>query len=159
MKNNLLFILFICISTSLLSQKRYVKTYYSDNILMEEGWKQNENKIAFWTFYHKNGNIKKQGHFNNNQATKYWYFYRKDGTIEKEGHFLNGKQNNWWIFYDRNGEIKKKCQLKDNIKDGYCLLYQKQKLVKALQFSNNKQVKEWTDFSSFKRDNDLNALK
>ena len=50
-------------------------------------------------------------------------------------------------------------QLKNNQKNGYCLLYKKQKLVKAVKFKNGKKIKEWSDFSSFKEENSLNDLK
>lgn len=159
-KNSILFILFIIINTtSLFSQKEYSKKYYGDAVLKEEGWVDNGNKTGYWTFYHENGVIKKQGHFKNNYPIKYWYFYHKNGSPEKEGHFVNGKQNKWWLFYDKNGSINHKCQLIDNQKNGYCLVYKEERLVKALRFSNDEKVKEWTDFSSFRKENDLKDLK
>ena len=73
--------------------------------------------------------------------------------------FKGGKQNNWWLFYDKDGFVNHKCQLKNNQKNGYCLLYQKNKLVKAYKFKKGKKIKEWNDFSSFKQENNLNDLR
>jgi antitoxin component YwqK of YwqJK toxin-antitoxin module len=69
------------------------------------------------------------------------------------------KKNNWWLFYDKEGHIAHKCQLKNNQKNGYCFLYEKKKLVKASKFKNGKKTKEWTNFSSFKKENSLNDLR
>ena len=78
---------------------------------------------------------------------------------EKEGHFSKGKQQKWWLFYDKTGAINHKCQLKDNKKNGYCLLYTKGKLEKASKFIGGKKIKEWTDLSSFKKENSLLDLR
>ena len=159
MKNSFLLIVFLGIGCCLFSQKKYLKNYYDNGVLKEEGWINNQIKTDFWTFYSQNGNIKKQGHFKNNHPIKYWYFYRKNGSLEKEGHFADGKKNSWWLFYDNEGNINHKCQFKNNQKNGYCLLYKKKKLVKALHFSNGNKINEWTDFSSFKKENNLMDLK
>ena len=95
----------------------------------------------------------------NNLETKYWYFYSDNSVTEKEGHFKKGQKNDWWLFYDKNGNVNHKCQLKNNQKNGYCLLYQKKKLVKASKFKEGKKIKEWKDFSSFKKENNLLDLR
>ena len=159
MKNNLICILFVLINGIVFSQKKYTKEYYNDGVLKEEGWVNNELKTGFWTYYYKNEVVKKRGHYKNNLPTKYWYFYRKNGVLEKEGHFVNGTKNNWWLFYDEKGNINHKCQLTNNQKNGYCLLYKENRLIKALRFKKDKKIKEWTDFSSFKKENNLNDLK
>ncbi len=157
-KSVLLFF-FCCFSSISIAQKNYVKEYYSNGAIKEEGWILNNYKTNYWKFYYKNGTLKKEGHFKKNLPTKYWYFYRKDASKEKEGHFVNGKQNQWWLYYDNEGNINHKCQLKDNKKNGYCLVYRKRKLIKAVKFENGKKVNEWTDFSSFRNENDLDDLK
>ena len=119
----------------------------------------NTKKTAFWKFYYQTGILKKEGHFKDNLETKYWYFYSKDADKEKEGHFKKGVKYNWWLFYDNNGFVNHKCQLKNNQKNGFCLIYKKQKLVKASKFKNGKKIKEWTDFSTFKDENSLNDLR
>ena len=140
-------------------QKTYHKSYYSNGNIKEEGWQIGGTKIDYWKFYYKNRVLKKEGHYKNNLPVNYWYFYHKDGKKEKEGHFVNGKQNKWWLYYDKEGHVNHKCQLKDNIKDGYCLLYRKKQLIKAVKFEDGKKINEWSDFSSFKKENDLNDLK
>jgi len=49
--------------------------------------------------------------------------------------------------------------MKHNLKNGYCLLYKNNKLIKASKFAENKKLKEWKDFTSFKRENNLSDLK
>lgn len=159
MKNNIIAFLFLLMGSYLFSQKKYIKEYYNDGVLKEEGWSKNGIKTGYWTYYYKNKSVKKRGHFKNDLPIKYWYFYRKNGLLEKEGHFIAGIENNWWLYYDNDGNIDHKCQLTNNQKNGYCLLYKKNKLIKALRFSNNQKIKEWTDFTSFKKENSLNDLK
>ncbi len=158
MKINIL--LFFCLWTCVaFSQKNYVKVYDDDGNLREEGWMKDQQKEGYWYFYYANTRVHKKGHYKNNLPTNYWYIYREDGGLEKEGHYENGKKNKWWLYYDLKGNISHKCQLKDNLKNGYCLMYSDNKLVKASKFINNKKIKEWDDFSSFKEENNLNDLK
>ncbi|WP_299106389.1 hypothetical protein [uncultured Tenacibaculum sp.] len=156
-KEIMLFVLFL-FSLQSFSQKKYHKAFYGNGKIKEEGWLLKDKKTKYWKFYYKNGTLKKEGHFKNNLPIKYWYFYRKDASKEKEGHFVNGKQNKWWLYYDNDGNVNHKCQLKNDKKNGYCLLYKKQKLVKAVKFKNGKKINEWTDFSSFKKENSLKDL-
>lgn len=158
-KKGIMFFTLFLFSISTFCQKKYFKSYFSNGNLKEEGWLKNNEKINFWKFYYKNGTLKKEGHYKNNLPTKYWYFYRRNSSKEKEGHFVNGKQNNWWLYYDNSGYINHKCQLKNNKKNGYCLLYKKKKLIKAVKFKNGKKINEWTDFSSFKKENSLKDLR
>ena len=153
------FTLLISFSTTLFSQKKYKKVYYKNGNLKAEGWTLENTKIDYWKYYHKNGNLKKEGRFKNDLETNYWYFYTENSTIEKEGHYKIGKKVNWWLFYDKDGNVNHKCQLKNNQKNGYCLIYNKRKLIKASKFKGGKKIKEWTDFSSFKKENNLNDLR
>lgn len=150
----LLFLAYSCFP-----QKVYQKNYFDNGKIKSEGWIENDKKEKYWVFYYKNGNIKEKGHYKNGLRNKYWYFYNRDTSKDKEGHFVNGLKNKWWLFYDNDGNVNHKCQLKNNRKDGYCLIYRNRKLVKASKFENGKKIKEWKDFSSFKRENNLNDLK
>jgi competence protein ComGF len=67
--------------------------------------------------------------------------------------------NNWWLFYDQAVNVQHKCQLKNNQKNGYCLLHEMKKLIKASKYSDGRKIKEWTNFLSFKNENSLNDLK
>ena len=109
--------------------------------------------------YFNNGNLKEEGSFKDDKKIKYCYFYSQNETLEKEGHFNEGVKNNWWLFYDDKGNINHKCQLKNNQKNGYCLIYDNEKLIKASKFKEGKKIKEWTDFSSFKKENNLLDLR
>ena len=82
MKNSFILILSFIVSTTLFSQKKYLKEYYADGILKEEGWIKDGIKVGFWVSYYQNKNIKKKGHFKNDQPIKYWYFYHKNGLLE-----------------------------------------------------------------------------
>ncbi len=158
MKNKLyLFFLLSCFTV--FSQNEYHKSYYNNGNLKQEGWLKNNDKIKYWKFYHQNGALKKEGSFKNDLPSKYWYFYRENASKKKEGHFIRGKENKWWLFYDNEGNVNHKCQLKDNQKNGYCLLYQKRKLIKAVKFKNGKKINEWKNFSSFRKENNLKDLK
>lgn len=143
----------------LFSQEKYQKSYYKNDVLKAEGWIKDNKKTGYWKFYHRNGNLKKEGRFKDGLESKYWYFYSKNSVKEKEGHFSKGKQQKWWLFYDKLGNLNHKCQLKDNRKNGYCFIYVEKKLQKALQFKNGEKMKEWTDFSSFRKENNLNDLR
>lgn len=158
-RNFFVFLFFLCYSANLFSQKEYHKEYYKNGQLKKEGWIINDTKIDYWKFYYKNGNIKKEGRYKDNLESEYWYFYSENSSKEKEGHYKKGRKYDWWLFYDKDGNINHKCQLKNNQKNGYCLIYRKQKLVKASKFKGGKKIKEWKDFSSFKKENSLNDLK
>lgn len=158
MKNSIFLFLFL-MSVSLFSQKIYKKIYFEEGNLKSEGWQVSNEKNGYWKFYHKNGEIKEEGHFKDNLKTKYWYFYRDNSVKIKEGHFNKGKQENWWMYYDDYGNIVHKCQLKNNQKNGYCFLYKNKKLNKAMRFKNGKKMDEWTDFTSFRKENNLNDLR
>ncbi|WP_228454922.1 toxin-antitoxin system YwqK family antitoxin [Polaribacter haliotis] len=152
-------LLIILWSTNVFAQKKYYKEYYKNGQLKQEGWLLNDIKVDYWKYYYKNGSLQKEGSFKNNFEIKYWYFYRQNSSIKQEGHFKEGKKNNWWLFYDKEGNVDHKCQLKNNKKNGYCLMYNKKKLIKASKFKNGNKLKEWTDFSSFKDENNLNDLR
>ncbi|WP_075340412.1 toxin-antitoxin system YwqK family antitoxin [Tenacibaculum agarivorans] len=158
MKNKFL-LLFLFVSIIGIAQKVYQKNYYPDGSIQEEGWIKDNVKHDFWKFYYQNGKIKEKGHYKNGLKHKYWYFYRENSSKIKEGHYVNGIENKWWSYFNKDGQLIHKCQLRDNKKNGYCLVYKQNKLVKASKFVNDKKIKEWTDFSSFKRENNLNDLK
>jgi hypothetical protein len=155
----ILLLILVCFTTNSFAQKTYNKEFYNNGQLKVEGWILDNEKTDYWKFYYRNGKTEKEGTFKNNVAVKYWYFYTKNGIIEKEGHFKKGEKSNWWLFYDKDGNVNHKCQLKNNQKNGYCLIYSKKKIVKASKFKEGKKIKEWTDFSSFRRENSLNDLR
>ncbi len=158
-KKNIALLFLVVFYQQIWCQRIYYKNYYANGNLKEEGWLVGNKKIDYWKFYYKNKALKKEGGYKNNLPTNYWYFYRKDGKKVKEGHFVNGKQNKWWLYYDKMGNVNHKCQLKNDKKDGYCLLYRKKQLIKAVKFKNGEKINEWSDFSSFKKENDLNDLR
>ena len=140
-------------------QKNYQKNYFNTGILKSEGWIKNGEKTNYWKFYYENRSLKKEGHYANDNETKYWYFYHLNGIKKTEGHYSEGKKYKWWIYYDTKEEISHKCQFKNNLKDGYCLIYKDGKLVSAQKYKEDKLIKEWTDMETFKKENNLIDLK
>ena len=128
-------LLSLFLTTKIHSQKKYSKTYYD------------------------NGNMKAEGWMLGNKKIDYWFFYRKDATKEKEGHYINGNKESWWVFYDKLEKVSHKCQFKNNIKNGYCLIYKNNNLIKASKFKDGKLIKEWKDFASFRKENNLSDLR
>lgn len=131
--------------------KEFTRNYDQEGTLISAGWIQNNQKVAYWTFYHPNGTIAKKGHFNNDKKTDYWYFYTQKNELLKEGTFTKNKASDWWIFYSKNK--KTKIQFKNGKKNGYSLIYHNNRLQKAELYKSNEKTGEWTSYFSFKRDN------
>lgn len=139
--------------------KRYIRTYYRNGILKSEGWQEGNKRDGYWKLYHSSGNISEMGHYKNDQKNGYWYSYSRGGILIEEGHYSKGEKNKWWLFYDDLGNLIHKCQLDKGIKNGYCLMYENEELTSALKYRRGKKLKEWHDFKSFKRENNLLDLK
>lgn len=125
---NYLFFLTFLISSSF-AQKEYIRNYYPNGKLKEEGWISNAIKTDYWFYYYENGNKKEEGHYQNNKKT------------------------NWWIFYNEKQLITKKCEYKNNQLNGLTILYEKGMIIKAEKYSNGKKIKTWTKIEEFKKDN------
>lgn len=120
---------FICFQS--FAQKTYIKNYYPNKNLKEEGWILNDKKTDYWFYYYENGNKKEEGHYQNNQKT------------------------NWWIYYDEKQVITKKCEYKNNKLNGITIVYTKGEITKAEKYANGKKVKTWTSLDEFKKDNNF----
>ena len=155
----IVFIFLSIISFTSSASREYARSYYSDGTIKSEGWLQDNKKVDFWTFYYSNGKVKEKGHYTQNLRTKYWHFYNENGIVKSEGHYVAGKRNNWWSFYNTTGHLIHKCQLQNGIKNGYCLHYKSNEIVKASKYSQGKKQEEWTDYSLFTRENNLLDLR
>ncbi len=131
MKLLLLTLLFSINSIFTIENKTYVKNYYPNGIIKDEGWLINGEKNEYWFFYYENGNKK------------------------AEGHYLNNNKCNWWIYYNENKEIIKKSEYKSNKLNGITIIYTDGEISKAEKYVNGKHVKTWTSISEFKKDNDF----
>jgi antitoxin component YwqK of YwqJK toxin-antitoxin module len=120
---------------------------------------QDSKKVDFWIFYHANGQVKNKGHFALGYREKYWHHYTNNGSLESEGHYRKGKKNNWWSYYNSTGEVIHKCQLHNDVKNGYCLHFKGNEIVKASRYSEGKKQQEWTDYTVFTRENNLLNLR
>lgn len=129
MKKISLFILFLLFSSFV--EKEYIKLYYKNGTIKEEGWMLNQKK------------------------TDYWFFYFENGHKKEEGHYLNNQKNKWWIFYNENKKILKKCEYRNNELNGLSLIYKNDKIIKAEKFKNGIRIKTWTNLNDFKKDNPL----
>ncbi|KAA1243867.1 toxin-antitoxin system YwqK family antitoxin [Aquimarina sp. RZ0] len=137
-------------------EKEYHREYYDNGLIKTEGWKINDQKTDYWFVYYPNGKVAEKGHFLHGKKEGYWYFYSQNNELLKEGHFKNNKAENWWIIYDiasSKTKITKKYQYQNDKKNGFCLLYKNDRLFKAEKYINDEKTGEWTDISSFKRDN------
>lgn len=158
-KTFLLITVFLSFGNPSEEMKMYHKEYYEVGKIKAEGWLKNGHKNGYWKLYHQNGAISEQGYYKNDKREKYWYFYTPQKILSKEGHYKKGIKAHWWLFYDKKGRINHKCQLSNGRKNGYCLKYMDEKLSSAEKYRDGKKVKEWFDFTSFKRENNLSDLK
>ncbi len=128
---------------------KYHKEYFDNQVLKAEGWMENGEKVKYWKFYRPNGRIKSEGHFAADKKCKYWFFYQANGEKLKEGSFANDLMVDWWTHYDKDGKIIEKCQYDKGVKNGYRVLYVKEKPKMVEKFEDNVKTDEWTSFTGF----------
>ncbi|WP_130734085.1 toxin-antitoxin system YwqK family antitoxin [Flavobacterium sp. J27] len=121
--------LFLIVIMSAFGQKTYIKNYYDTGVLKEEGWVENNQKVDYWFFYDKNGVKKEEGHYDKNQKVK------------------------WWIFYDAKGKVVKKSEFENNKLNGFTIVYEKNKIIRAEEYTMNKKTNQWESLEAFKKDN------
>ncbi|MEM6515015.1 MAG: hypothetical protein AAF688_02450 [Bacteroidota bacterium] len=131
--------------------KEFSRDYDQEGNLMSEGWMQNEKKVEFWTFYHTNGSIEKKGHYDRGKKDGYWYFYDSKENLVREGYFKNNNKDNWWTFYENKKKVK--IQFKNGLKNGFALIYERDRLKKAERYESDRKIGEWTSYFKFKKDN------
>jgi antitoxin component YwqK of YwqJK toxin-antitoxin module len=132
----------LLISLSLFSQEKYIKKYYDNGQIKEEGWLKDTQNNSCWKTYYRNGILKKEGSFKDNLETKYWYFYGLNFVLEKEGHFKKGQKNDWCLFYDKLGNINHNCKLRNNKKMGivYCMKWKSWYRLLNTKMEKNKRM-------------------
>ncbi|WP_299216047.1 hypothetical protein [uncultured Dokdonia sp.] len=150
-----LLILFLCLTppSDKGSVKMYNKEYHPNGTLKAEGWIISGEKANYWYQYYENGQLASKGHYKGNQKSKYWYYYTKNGSLKREGHYNKGIAENWWIFYDLATQEKRKTQYQNNKKNGFSLVYQKNKLVRVEKYIQDVYKGMWTSIRSFRHDN------
>ena len=149
----LLFLLWVSPAVNEDAGRMYIKEYYSNGNLKAEGWVMGSEKTSYWYHYHENGNIASRGHYKKDTKSEYWYYYNEKGALMREGHYIMGIAENWWIFYDLAAQEKRKTQYQNNKKNGFSLIYQKDKLVKVEKYIQDVYKGMWTSIRSFRRDN------
>lgn len=133
--------------------KVYSKEYHANGSMKAEGWLMGTTKTQYWKFYHENGSVSSEGHYKNNERVNYWHFYNSQGELVKEGHYETGNANDWWIFYDLVRQEKQKIEYVNNQKNGYCLSYKNNKLIRASTYENDQLIGSWTSIREFRQDN------
>lgn len=103
--------------------------------------------------YYPNGKLKEEGWILNDKKTDYWFYYYENGLKKQEGHYKNNQKINWWIFYDEKQTIIKKCEFRNDKMNGLSIIYAKGEIIKAEKYNNGKKVKTWSSLSEFKKDN------
>ena len=63
------------------------------------------------------------------------------------------------IKYNYQKELIQNFFRQNGKKNGYCLKYKNGELIAAEKYLNGKKVKEWHDFISFKKENNLSDLR
>ena len=153
-------ILFFFLSFSVLAQsdKIYEKNMGDNNILSSEGWLLDGLKFDYWYTYHRNSNIASEGHYKAGLQEKYWYFYQPNGKLQKQGHYKQGMMSDWWEFYNDKGVVYCKIQYEKDKKQGYCIQYEDDEVVKIEKYNSDIKVGEWDDLKSFELENSLKDL-
>lgn len=103
--------------------------------------------------YYSNGNLKEEGWTENNQKVDYWFFYNENGTKKEEGHFDENQKIKWWVFYNSKGKLIKKSEFEGNKLNGFTIVYDQSKIIRAEKYSMNKKTDEWESVEAFKKDN------
>jgi hypothetical protein len=147
-----LLLAFILLSAAANAQLQYKKEYNTSSTLLAEGWTENGSRVKYWKFYTTEGKLKEEGHFTAGKRSGYWYFYNGNGTKTAEGSFVNDEKTNWWKFYV-NGKKESAVQYSSNQRNGYCLRYNNGDVYKCEKYKNDNKISEWTDMTSFMRDN------
>jgi len=133
------------------TEKEYIKEYHDSGILKAEGWTHNNLKEGYWIYYYPEGTEEKKGHYHKDKKSGYWYFYSHNGQPVKEGHFSEGLMNDWWTFYEKDAYLK--VQYSAGKRNGFGLVYQNNRLKKALKFEEDRKTGEWTSIIGFRKDN------
>ncbi|WGK65410.1 toxin-antitoxin system YwqK family antitoxin [Croceiramulus getboli] len=133
--------------------KIYLKDYYSSGQLKSEGWMQDELKQDYWIFYHSNGHKSAQGSYDQGEKSGYWFFYNEHEKLIKEGHYQKDQEEGWWTFYDLAAQKESRCQCRDNLKHGYCLIYEKGRLKRVDHYHKGQKIRTWSTLSAFRKDN------
>ena len=127
MKSSLLIVLlFLC---TFFSEKEYVRKFYTNGKLMEEGW------------------------IIDGKKNNYWFYYFENGAKKEEGHYCNNEKINWWIYYDKKQGINKKSEYKNNVLNGLTIIYKDGQIVFAEKYIWGRKIKSWDNYSEFKKDN------
>ncbi|CAM4015534.1 MULTISPECIES: toxin-antitoxin system YwqK family antitoxin [Flavobacterium] len=128
--NKFLFLFFFVVTMQFsFAQESYVKNRFANGKMKEEGWVINGKKAKYWFYYYENGNTK------------------------EEGHYSNGNKVNWWIYYDKKEEVIRKTEYKNNVQNGFSIIYRDGDVVKAEKYSVGKKIKEWHSMAEFREDN------
>ena len=103
--------------------------------------------------YFPNGKMEQEGWIIDGKKNNYWFYYFETGIKKEEGHYCNNQKNKWWIYYDNNQKVIKKSEYKDNVLSGLTIIYNNGKIVSAEKYTMGKKIKTWSTLSEFRKDN------
>jgi antitoxin component YwqK of YwqJK toxin-antitoxin module len=103
--------------------------------------------------YYPNGKIREEGWMIKDKKSDYWFYYYENGFKKEEGHYRNDQKINWWIYYDIKKNLMKKCEYKYDILNGLYLIYKNNKIVLIEKYDMGQKIKSWSTLSEFKKDN------
>ena len=136
-----IFIALLLIFTSNNPGNWYVKQYYENGNLMEEGWLLNDKKIAYWFYYYEKGTIKLEGNYTNNLKQGAWKSYSEQGNLISTIDYHNDIQNGWAKWYSNN-KLKIIGKYFNNEKDYFWKYFENNNPIKIEQWEKGKLVRQ-----------------
>lgn len=90
----------------IVTNKMVHKPCYTDDQKVEEGVFENSKKIAIWTEYYCNNNLKSKITYENNRPNGYAIMYHENGKPKEEGLWKNNRWVGDYKLYYENGQVQ-----------------------------------------------------
>jgi len=85
-------------------QRAISEEHPSPGYITEEGYKENNKKCGFWTYYYSKGSKQREGHYENGKLNGKWIWWWHDNQGKRaEGSFKKGKKHGKFTYWDING--------------------------------------------------------
>lgn len=90
----------------IVTNKMVHKPCYTDDQKVEEGVFENSKKVAIWTEYYCNNNLKSKITYENNRPNGYAIMYHENGKPKEEGLWKNNRWVGDYKLYYENGQVQ-----------------------------------------------------